>query len=259
MPHSWYGATPPNIGTVAAPHVSLGYAVIPFAIVGAITFTLVALIILIVERMRTRTWSTRRAALVGFAAAPIAALAVFFYFSGSVQLTTWFTVVPLAIIAPFAIFAHIARSNLLVGLGLLAACAIALIALRNVQLPLPTDDTANAASSLRASAPDLARLMIELAKPTLGDTAATSEMTRPHQRIDDIAAWGLGIGVERHAQGRDLWQWGSNPGAKSLMIISPETGDGVVILSNAEVDGAITRRITAKILGREGCWRAGCE
>jgi hypothetical protein len=93
----------------------------------------------------------------------------------------------------------------------------------------------------------------------LGDRVATQQMTTAQHRIDDVAAWGLGIGVERHAQGRDLWQWGSNPGAKSLIIISPETGDGIVILSNGEVDGDFTRRIAARILGRKGCWRAGCE
>jgi CubicO group peptidase (beta-lactamase class C family) len=259
MPHSWYGATPPTIGAVAAPHVSLGYALIPFGIVGAIVFALVASIVLLVERIRTRKWQARRAAFIAAAAAPLAALALFLYLSGSAPMTAWFIAVPLALIAPLAIFARLARTNVLLGVGLFAVWAIALAALRDTHIPLPVDDTANAASSLRASAPDLARFMIELAKPQLGDTAATAEMTKPHQRIDDIASWGLGIGVERHAKGRDLWQWGSNPGAKSLMIISPETGDGVVILTNAEVDGAFTRRIAAKILDREGCWRAGCE
>jgi hypothetical protein len=43
------------------------------------------------------------------------------------------------------------------------------------------------------------------------------------------------------------------------MLISPEIGDGIVILTNGESDGALTRRIASHILERTGCWRAGCE
>jgi hypothetical protein len=79
-------------------------------------------------------------------------------------------------------------------------------------MPLPVQTgRANAASSLYASAPDLAAFLIELAEPRLQDIHATEKMTAPSQRIDDVAAWGLGIGVERHARGRDLWQWAPIP------------------------------------------------
>jgi CubicO group peptidase (beta-lactamase class C family) len=240
--------------------VSLAYAIVPFGIVGLSTLAIVMLVGLIALRLFLGAWQPRPAFYAGVIAAPIVAAAVFYYLSRSPLMTAWFIAVPLAIAAPALIAARLARAGAALSLGIVVAyCLAVFFALRDFSLPVPVDETPNAASSLHASAPDLARFLIELARPTLGNRVATQQMTTAQHRIDDVAAWGLGIGVERHAQGRDLWQWGSNPGAKSLIIISPETGDGIVILSNGEVDGDFTRRIAARILGRKGCWRAGCE
>jgi Beta-lactamase len=84
-------------------------------------------------------------------------------------------------------------------------------------------------------------------------------MTAMPREIDARSGWGLGIGIERHGRGRDLWHWGSSPGAKSIMILCPETGDGVVVLTNGSEGSAPMRSIAAKVIGREGCWRPGCE
>jgi CubicO group peptidase (beta-lactamase class C family) len=260
LKHTWYGARPPTVVDIAAPHVSLAYAIIPLTVIGVPTLAVVMVVSLIGIRLLRGAWRSRAAFYAGLVAAPIAAAATFLYLSGSPTMTAWFIAVPLAVAAPPLIAARLLRAGALSSFAMVLAYGLAVfIALRDVNLPVPIDETPNAASSLHASAPDLARFLIELATPTLGDLAATREMTAAQHRIDDIAAWGLGIGVERHAKGRDLWQWGSNPGAKSLMIISPETGDGVVILSNGEVDGDFTRRIAARVLGRKGCWRAGCR
>lgn len=259
MGRSWYGRAPSHAGTVAAPHVSLAYAAVPLGIIGAPALALVVLLALITDRLWTGAWHGRRALYLGLAAAPLVTAAALLYLSRSILMTIWFSALPLALAALLVIALRLTTANRLFSLAWIVVWALAFFVLRNAPLPLPTDDTANAASSLHASAPDLARFLIELTKPTISDTAATAEMTKAHQRIDAVASWGLGIGVERHANGRDLWQWGSNPGAKSLMIISPETGDGVVILTNGEVDGAFTRRIAARVLGRQGCWRTDCE
>lgn len=257
MRRSWFAA--PQGGSIAAPHVSLIYALVPFAIAGGAALIGTAIIALIASRLWTGRGRAGRALVISAAIAPVAAIAVFLYLSGSPAMTLWFVAVPLVVLAPLIAAALAARKSVLTAAAIALVWGAAFFAFRNAHLPLPAGPAANAASSLYASAPDLARFLIELAQPTLGDTAATREMGTVQVRIDDVAAWGLGIGVETHAKGRDLWQWGSNPGAKSLMIISPETGDGVVILTNGEVDGAFTRRIAARILGREGCWRAGCE
>lgn len=268
MTRTWYGARPTSAASIAAPHVDLAFAVIPFGAVALPLFIAALLLSLAYAWITRGRWRIRFIVLTAGPLAVVLTAFVLHQLSGSWPLTLWLTAVPAAIaiaaIAALALAVHIAGPDgsrkAWAALAALAVCTAAGFALRDVRLPLPTETgPANAASSLYASAPDLARFLIELAKPTLGNIAATNEMTTAQQRIDDVASWGLGIGVERHAKGRDLWQWGSNPGAKSLMVISPETGDGVVILTNGEAGGGFTRRIAARILGREGCWRAGCR
>lgn len=268
MGRSWFETPTAAATSIAPPHVTLTFALAPFSIVAAGAFVVLTLIAFAVQRLVVGSWRLRRATwLVVVALTVLAGLVVLYQFSGSWQLTLWFAGVPMLLLAATAAIAalgarvfgrdRVTRGGIVALVLLLAAAAVVLRGETRLPLPVQTGG-ANAASSLYASAGDLAAFMIELARPSLGDAGATTAMTTALERIDDVASWGLGIGVERHARGRDLWQWGSNPGAKSLMIVSPEIGDGVVILTNGESDGELTRRLASRILGREGCWRAGC-
>ena len=259
MTRSWYGERPREAARLAAPHVDLVVAFAPLAVAALPLFALLSLIALAVSRIRTGTWRLG-APLAGAVALVVVAIvvAVFYLLSGSWPLTLWFVAVP-TLIATFVVAAGFATGRRAARTLTWLALASVLVVFRDTNLPLPAGpDEANAASSLHATAPDLAKFLIELAKPSLADTGATRRMTTAQQNIDRVGAWGLGIGVERHPRGRDLWQWGDNPGAKSLMIVSPETGDGVVILTNGENGGELTRRVASRILGRDGCWRARC-
>lgn len=264
---TWYGERPANVAAIAAPHVDLAYALAPALIAVGGIFALLVIVVVVVVRLRTGQWSLdMRKMTISAAAALTLTLIVFYRLSDSWPLSLWFILAPLFILALPAAIAYTAARAIggsetrrgVVMFVITTALVAMLVKFGGVRLPLPASNEANAASSLYATAPDLASFMIELAEPTLGDVAATHEMTTAHQRIDDVASWGLGIGVERHAKGRDLWQWGSNPGAKSLMVISAETGDGVVILTNADGGASLTRQIARRLLGREGCWRTAC-
>ncbi|KAF1024617.1 MAG: Penicillin-binding protein 4* [Acinetobacter bereziniae] len=46
--------------------------------------------------------------------------------------------------------------------------------------------------------------------------------------------WGLGWGVENNQKKTYLWHWGNNPGYRSFVLASVETGDGFVFLTNSE-------------------------
>lgn len=242
MTHSWFGTRPATVTSVARPHIPLLRALAPFTLVAAPVFLVLCLILLIARRLRRR---------LVIAAAIASAIATFLFLwsrAGAWDLALWFSLVPALL---FTLIAAVAFSRLR-----WAALVLVLAVVLAAPLPIPliarTTVRANAASSLHASAPDLARFLILLG------TSAPAEMTRAHRNIDAVSAWGLGIGVERHASGRDLWHWGSNPGAKSIMIICPETGDGVVVVTNGAGGSDPMRTIAERVLERKGCWRPGC-
>ena len=62
------------------------------------------------------------------------------------------------------------------------------------------------------------------------------ERWRPQVAIDDELAWGAGWGLE---MGPPLlgWQWGLNLDAANFVIGCPETGDGVVVLTDDPNNG----------------------
>lgn len=47
-------------------------------------------------------------------------------------------------------------------------------------------------------------------------------------------SWGLGWGLERHADDVVIWHWGNNPGYRAFGMASTQTGDGFVLLTNSD-------------------------
>jgi CubicO group peptidase (beta-lactamase class C family) len=139
----------------------------------------------------------------------------------------------------------------LAGLGALWA------GLRDARVPLPDwfPPQGNAASSLRAAAPDLARLAIELAWPAHLSAALASEMKREQVRVDDHIGWGLGIALQHSERGDALWHWGSNPGSKAFLAIYPTHGAGVVVLANSGDAEAAVFAVVERALGGAQYWR----
>ena len=242
MTRSWFGSRPAVVDEIAAPHVPLLRALAPFTILAAPAVAVLGAVLYFLRKLNLRTF---------FAVAAAVAAGTFAFLwnrSGSWVLGGWFTVVPLALLVVIGLLMRCTRP-----VPVFIAAVLAVAMARQVPVPLPTMETgpANAASSLRATASDLARFLLYMAK--------NEEMTRIHRTIDAKSAWGLGIGIERHARGSDLWHWGSNPGAKSLMIYCPETGDGVVVVTNGSEGSGVMRNVAERVLGRSGCWRPGCS
>jgi CubicO group peptidase (beta-lactamase class C family) len=269
MSGTWFGIRPGDVTTIASPHIALSDALAPFSIVVAPLLVAMLVILALVHRIREGRWGMSWAlAGTGFAVASVAAFAFLLSRSGSWVLAAWFSMIPAMLgtaVALALLFIQRretvqARRRLLEGAVALAAAIALIVSARSVPIPLPTAETgpANAASTLRATAPALAAFMIELSRPRTLDPDAVRTMTRVHRTIDGRSAWGLGVGIERHARGVDLWHWGSNPGAKSIMIICPQTGDGVVVLTNGSEGSAAMRNIAERVMGRKGCWRPGC-
>jgi CubicO group peptidase (beta-lactamase class C family) len=114
------------------------------------------------------------------------------------------------------------------------------------KLPL---EAPSAAFSLKTTAGDLARFMVELASPEHLAPGTAAELVRPQVEISDTDAYGLGIAIY-HASGNDwLWHSGDNQAFQSLMAICPATGDGVVLLANGQNGSVLNGRIVRRALG----------
>ena len=91
-----------------------------------------------------------------------------------------------------------------------------------------------AAFTLYTSAADYARLLAALlaAPPLLQRIQERPLMVDPDLGL----RWGLGFGLAAGRDGREplLWHWGNNPGYRSFVIVSPTSGDAMVLLSSGE-------------------------
>jgi CubicO group peptidase (beta-lactamase class C family) len=77
--------------------------------------------------------------------------------------------------------------------------------------------------------------------------AIDDERWQPQWRIDDELAWGAGWGLEL-APVRAGWQWGLDDDANNFVIGCPETGDGVVVLTDLPNGRAVYRKIVEREL-----------
>ncbi|MGD1933100.1 MAG: serine hydrolase domain-containing protein [Candidatus Phaeomarinobacter sp.] len=140
----------------------------------------------------------------------------------------------------------------------LAVLSLAPFLFMSVPLPLRAAGDVHPASSLRGTASEIAYFAQEMIAPRLLDVADLREMTRPHVLVGhgaaDGLAWGLGIGVRdrRLSDGdtqRTMWQWGSNPGYSSLLIIEPEARAARVVLTISQSGGAMVQELGAHVFG----------
>ena len=85
----------------------------------------------------------------------------------------------------------------------------------------------HAAYSLHSTVLDLANFLHQFL-----DSSISLEILQPQIAINESVSWGLGWGLETCETGEFCWQWGNNPGFRSLMVASRGTGFGVVVLTN---------------------------
>lgn len=120
------------------------------------------------------------------------------------------------------------------------------------------------AASLTSNAEDLATFGAELMRPTLISVETRDLMFTQQTDQPGCIQWALGIGIDNCADTTTYWHWGSNMGFESLFVIDPQSGDGVVIITNTGggLDSVIPGRgghaaakvIARKALGIDGVW-----
>jgi hypothetical protein len=88
---------------------------------------------------------------------------------------------------------------------------------------------------MRATAGDLSTFLLELAAPRQLSPDLTADMRTGQIRLSSELSWGLGPGIMHSPQGDALWQWGQHLDFQSVMIIYPDLGFGVVVLTNNDL------------------------
>lgn len=107
-------------------------------------------------------------------------------------------------------------------------------------------DTANAASSLYASAQDYAQFLVVASGLDGGDARAWMRLTQVQATVEQTLGmyWGIGWAVERDPDGHHTaFHWGSNPGFKSFALLDPERRLGLVILTNGDHGLELAQRV----------------
>jgi len=62
-------------------------------------------------------------------------------------------------------------------------------------------------------------------------------------------SWGLGPGIQHGQHGDALWQYGQTFGFRSVMVIYPEYGMGVVVLTNSDHGLPVAFDVAQRALG----------
>jgi CubicO group peptidase (beta-lactamase class C family) len=268
MDSSSYVNTPKIMPRLAYGHINYGIFT-PLVLVLAVTFTLPLLVWLIVRRIRLGKFALSGKMLwISYMIAAIITLAlVIFVVVGEVN--KWVTLTALWLI----LFGGGMILLLFVGRKLIARLSakwqkprnrvallvlwsfiivLALLLLTNaLNGPIPRSPAgpSSAAYSLRTTAPDLAKFLLELTSPQHLDPALVAEMTSPQVQSDKNQSWGLGIGLLHTSQGTVLWHSGDNLDFHALMAIDQEQKNGVVLLTNGQNGGALVNQIATRALG----------
>jgi len=121
------------------------------------------------------------------------------------------------------------------------------------------------ASSLSTNAEDMGKFVVELLEPTLMTTQRRDAMFTAVTSGEGCIQWGLGIGIDACAERTTFWQWGSNLGFQSLLVLDPQRRGGVVVLTNTGggLDFVVPGRggfraakaIARVLLGLDGEWQ----
>ncbi len=133
-----------------------------------------------------------------------------------------------------------------------ATCTVGLFLLfGSVHGPVPRGPSPrpSAVGTLRTTAPDLATLLIELARSRYISEELSGNIRTPQIHINSDYSWGLGPGIQHSELGDALWQNGMTFGSRSLMVIYPEHGIGVVVLTNSERGFPLAYDVAARAIG----------
>lgn len=153
------------------------------------------------------------------------------------------------------------------GAWLLGVAAVSLLAAVGVRGHVQAEGQLPAdliPASLSTTAADMGRLAAELLSPQLLSRTSAQQLLATEMNVSDCIGWSLIMGTDHCGGQFTAWQWGSNLGFQSLMVLVPASDDGVVILTNTGggIDAVLpgqggnraAKRVAAQLLDVQGRW-----
>jgi CubicO group peptidase (beta-lactamase class C family) len=249
MQHSSYVHAQAVMDQPAQGHLPAPLPALVFAVPFLLNLLVLALLALLVGRLRSGRWRISRRwalALYFLAALPACGLAFLLAQGPSPSyvlliLILWGTPL-LALLLGDSVLKRWLPERTGLRKGLLALwLLVTLVALAGAVLSLgdlpgisPEAAKPSAAGTIRTTAADMARFLIEIADPQHLSPKIAAAMCTPQVSLRGDLSWGLGPGIQHSREGDALWQWGQAFDFQSVMIIYPELGYGAVVLTNSD-------------------------
>ncbi len=265
MEHSSFVNSPAVMDQPAQGHLPTLLPALLFEVPFLVILLVLALLALLLGRLRSGRWHiSRRTALAIYLLAALPACGLAFVLAEGLStslailiLFLWGTplvALPLGDQVLKRRFSERAglRKGLLATWVLVVVLAMAGALITLGDLPGVTSEATKpgAAGSMRATAADMARFLIEMADPKYLSPEMAAQMRTPQVSLREDLSWGLGPGVLHSPEGDALWQWGQALDSQSLMIIYPDLGYGAVVLTNSDfLNGDVAIEIAREALG----------
>jgi len=236
-------------------HMHAGIPVSLFLIPFLVCGLLIGLVGLIIQRIRTKRWYLAwKARLMILAITYVITSLLFIVFLGEVGFPelAWLVLISgLAVVVTFVLALYAGRwilvrilpgkRSLQIFLTLVWCVFIAagmgaiVLSIENLPVPKNAPVEADSAGTMRSTAGDLAKFMIELADPQYLSAEWSEQLRTPQVWLHEDLAWGLGPGIQYSGEDYMLWQWGQALDFMSVMIINPKLGSGVVVFTNSDL------------------------
>lgn len=275
MAASSFVTTTDTRSRLANGHLGYGFPLLAFLLPLVLTLAVIMIVLLVILRIRTGRWRVSGGQLVtALVAAMLLAILLLTRLMGPSlpNLVLLSVLVGLGFVAALALLIFIGRQVLsrlpsrwregslyrLFCALLLVVSVLVLVRLTEMitgPKPRLLSPQPGAVGSLRSSAPDLARLLIELAQPQYLSLEMANQIRIPQTPINDNFSWGLGPGIQHSEQGDALWQNGITFGYRSLMAVYPELGLGAVVLTNSDRGYDVACDVAQRALGGKGTWK----
>jgi CubicO group peptidase (beta-lactamase class C family) len=250
-------------------HISYSFPLLSFAVPFAVIFACLSIIGILFRRIQTGEWLPTPKLMVGtsIVAAILVILILIFEMGKALPNLTLLTALCAAgfaivftitflfgqgIISRLpATWQRTVRQRVLTIIWAVLSLVLLLWLSGLITGPIPTEPgpQPSAVGSLRASAPDLAAFLIELAEPQHLSEDLAAQIRIPQVSAGSDMSWGLGPGIQHGVQGDSLWQYGQTFGYRSLMVIYPEYGLGVVVLTNSDQGLPVAFDVAQRALG----------
>ena len=264
---------PQNLDNTANGHLPAAIPAMVFLIPFLITFIILGAVGIIFLRVRTGRWrpNGRNLLTICIAAAVLTCLAVIILFAemGGLDYALLIVISGLVLLSALLLLtflglkllnkylpnrAVLKNSILFVWVILVIIGLSALtVSIKNVPVPKGMPVKVSSAGTLRTTASDLALFLIELSDPQLLEPETAQQLRQSQVRLHRGLSWGLGPGIQHSIDGDALWQWGQSIDFQSIMMIYPDLGSGVVVLTNGSsfLNSDVAIEISNRALGGE--------